>query len=190
MSYTITKNEAFGSVEIAFDSKPSEAVREALKAMKCRWHSVKKVWYGYVTEDAIREAIAGTKKTVAVKEAGNKYGVKVGDIFCASWGYDQTNNDFFQVIALSGSESVRIREVAPQLIKTSNACGMSEDRTFKITNEILPPTSFSVFIKDNEKGDLKRVKDCGDNRPYVNVGHTIASKVNSDTCTVYESWGR
>lgn len=28
----------------------------------------------------------------------NKYGVKVGDIFVSSWGYDQTNVDCYQVI--------------------------------------------------------------------------------------------
>lgn len=43
----ITKNEQFNSYELAFDCKPSEDVRNLLKANGYRWHGVKKVWYGY-----------------------------------------------------------------------------------------------------------------------------------------------
>ena len=34
MKYTITENKNFNSIEIKFDGKPSEAIREALKAYK------------------------------------------------------------------------------------------------------------------------------------------------------------
>lgn len=34
--------------------------------------------------------------------ASANHGVKVGDIFRSSWGYDQTNIDYYQVIAVSG----------------------------------------------------------------------------------------
>lgn len=57
--YTITKNEQFNSIEISFDGKPSEAIREALKAMRFRWHGVKKVWYGYAEPDAVRVILDG-----------------------------------------------------------------------------------------------------------------------------------
>lgn len=40
--------------------------------------------------------------------------VKVGDIFVASWGYDQTNVDFYEVTGLTGA-SVRVREVAKDI---------------------------------------------------------------------------
>ena len=70
MTYTITKNPQFDSLEIAFDGKPSEAIREALKELKFRWHGVKKVWYGYADEDAARAAIEGKPQTVeTVKES-------------------------------------------------------------------------------------------------------------------------
>ena len=44
--YTVSENMEYGSWEIAFDGKPSEAVRAALKEHKFRWHRGKKVWYG------------------------------------------------------------------------------------------------------------------------------------------------
>ena len=42
----IEKNADFGTVEIYFNSKPSQVVREALKTARFRWHAVKKCWYG------------------------------------------------------------------------------------------------------------------------------------------------
>lgn len=63
MEYIITSNSDFNSVEIKFDGKPSEAVRDALKALKFRWHSVKKIWYGYTDEETARAAIESADKT-------------------------------------------------------------------------------------------------------------------------------
>ena len=44
--FTITDNTEYGSLEITFEDKPSEAVRNVLKENKFRWHKVKGVWYG------------------------------------------------------------------------------------------------------------------------------------------------
>lgn len=57
MNYTITNNSQYNSLEISFDGKPSAEVREALKALRFRWHGQKKLWYGYATEEAVRDAI-------------------------------------------------------------------------------------------------------------------------------------
>ncbi len=59
MTYTITNNNKFGSVEISFNEKPSEEIRAALKAQKFRWHSVKKIWYGYADAETLT-AILGS----------------------------------------------------------------------------------------------------------------------------------
>ena len=60
MTYEIRHNAQFSSNEVYFDGKPSEAVREALKQLKLRWHSVKRCWYGYASEETIAAAITGT----------------------------------------------------------------------------------------------------------------------------------
>lgn len=57
MTYTITNNPQFNSLEITFDGKPSEEIRNALKALKFRWHSIKKCWYGYAAEHEVVNAI-------------------------------------------------------------------------------------------------------------------------------------
>lgn len=60
MTYEIRRNEQYNSTEVYFDSKPSDAVREALKAKRFRWHSTKRCWYGYASEEVIAEAITAT----------------------------------------------------------------------------------------------------------------------------------
>jgi len=196
-NYTIKKNDAFNSIEITFAQKPSEETRNALKALRFRWHSVKKVWYGYTTEEEVRAAIDGKKpenKAQSETVKANKFGVKVGDIFYSSWGYDQTNNDFFQVIALVGETSVRVREVNPVCEKSDAVCWAAEDRVFSTnTNgKLLPPSSFSVFIKDQEKGDLKRLKSYaadGKSNPQFSISsYADAHLCSGETIKVYESW--
>ena len=202
MTYTINSNPEFNSIEITFDGKPSEAIRTVLKEMRFRWHGIKKVWYGYKDEETVRTAIEkaenGKPAATATKEKVNKYGVKVGDIFYSSWGYDQTQTDFFQVIALVGETSVKVREVYPTMIDENPTCSMAADRTYKLTNELLPASSHSVFIDDQEHGDLKRIKaGWGKTTEEKNAScyftlssFATAHKCNGETVTVYESWYR
>ena len=202
--FTINTNPEFNSLEIIFNSKPSETIRNTLKDLHFRWHNVKKCWYGYKDLETVKKALENatgekpTAKTTKTKgtENVNKYGVKVGDIFSASWGYEQTNVDFFQVIALVGECSVRVREVCPTMIDEQGISGMSADRTYKLTHEILPPARYSSFINDQENGDLKRIKsgyykdpEEAKNNCFFNLSSFAnAYKCNGDTVTEYESW--
>lgn len=52
-SYTITNNDYFKSIEISFTEKPSDDVRNILKALRFRWHYTKKVWYGYANKQVL-----------------------------------------------------------------------------------------------------------------------------------------
>ena len=73
-AFTIAHNDQFNSVEVSFSGKPSAEVRDALKALRFRWHGQKKVWYGYATEEAVRAAIEGQsgEKTANSTEAAPK----------------------------------------------------------------------------------------------------------------------
>lgn len=69
MEYTITKNPDFNSLEITFTEKPTEEIRNALKALKYRWHGVRRVWYGYTTEEEARAAIDGAGGKESAQDA-------------------------------------------------------------------------------------------------------------------------
>lgn len=203
-NYSIAVNPQFNSIEISFNEKPSEQIREALKALKFRWHGVKKCWYGYSTEAEARKAIEGkaaqdkaSKPSKPAQKAEkapivNKYGVQVGDIFRACWGYEQTNNDFFQVVELVGTSSVRVREVYPEITESKAVSWGSEDRVYKISRDILPPADRSVFIKDQQHGDLKRLTshaaDGVSNPQFKLSSFADAWLVPEGSCIAYESW--
>jgi hypothetical protein len=59
------------------------------------------------------------EKAKARQEFVNPY--KVGDILYGSWGYDQTNIDFFQVVEV-GNRSLKIREIGSRSVRTTSWC--------------------------------------------------------------------
>lgn len=67
MNYTITKNEQYNSLEISFAGKPCEAIRDALKALKFRWHGVRRLWYGYTDETTARAALDGANGSASAQ---------------------------------------------------------------------------------------------------------------------------
>lgn len=170
-------DETWNAVHITFDGIPSVNVRDKMKAVGFKWHKRDKYWFAKQNPKRISVAkkICETKfenetktekpkaeepkpeKEGAKSEKKNKYGVQVGDIFSCTWGYDQTNVDFFQVIKLCGEQSVRVREVVPKIKLREAESPMSATTTYEITREILSPTK-GVFIKNSEEGDLKKLK--------------------------------
>lgn len=86
----------------------------------------------FETAEKVIAAKAERKATRVSVNAADFY--KVGDIVSASWGYDQTNVDFFKVTAVLG-KSVRIVEVASTVKETGFMCGVtSPDPTVEVEN--------------------------------------------------------
>lgn len=192
MKYEVRKNEQYNSNEVYFDGKPSVEVRENLKGLRMRWNSFKKCWYGFVTEEQIADAINGKVETKAVvkkpAEKKNKFGVKVGDMFYASWGYDQTNINIFQVVGLVGEQSVRVREVCPTIAEEDGIGFMSRNVSFNVTNDLLPADDYSVFIKNQKDGDIKRIqKSKWDGGLFFKLD-TFANAYPYDGQKLYNSW--
>jgi hypothetical protein len=66
--------------------------------------------------DSARERAKYKADRAAEKKAFvNPY--KIGDLFCSSWGYDQTNIDYFEVVAVSGS-MMTVRELKQSTAET------------------------------------------------------------------------
>ena len=196
MSYSIAINQKFNSLEISFTEKPSEAIRNILKGFKFRWNPKKSIWYGFADQKELEEALSGNseeikpEKTTRANAKEFDFNVKVGDLFCSSWGYEQTNTTFFQVVELVGKKSVRVREVLPEMVSESPTCGMAADRSYKLTNELLPAKERATFIKDQEKGDLKRLKSYhkdSRNNPQFDVS-SFCDAYKYGGQELYESW--
>ena len=209
------ENKALNGIEIYFMVYPLVGTRDTMKKYGYRWNYKKSCWYAKNTEERkdIAKIICETtvdeykeiaerngaevteikakaeKKVNQPKEKKNKYGVKVGDVFSMSWGYEQTNNNFFQVVALCGEQSVRVVEVVPKRIATEAVSPMSADYTYDIRQCAVKDSS--MWIKDQEKGDIKRLKcyNADGTRPQFYVtSYADAYYVSGDTIKVYDSW--
>lgn len=213
----VEKNEKLNGVEIYFSVYPISVTKNNLKMNGFRWNHKKGCWYAKASDEAQRvaDAIANTtvdnykevaeefgepvteikakksdNKAVAKKsEKKNKFGVKVGDVFHMSWGWEQTNNDFFQVVELAGESSVRVVEVYPKRIASEMVSPMSADYTYDVTECSRPEKS--SWITDQVKGDVKRLKSYnadGSHPQFRVTSYADASLVTSKEITVYDSW--
>lgn len=70
-------------------------------------------WLGRIRSAKIRKLESKVAKKAA-SESPNP--AKVGDILCASWGYDQTNIDWYEVVEVVGKSTVKIREIGAKQI--------------------------------------------------------------------------
>lgn len=90
-----------------------------------------------------------------------QHSLKVGDILYASWGYDQTNIDFYQVVGVL-DKSVKIREIDKKIQNTvSNGYMVVPDRN-KFIGPIL---TRRVSTKDSVKVDSVRYASLWDGKP-------------------------
>lgn len=77
------------------------------------------------TQDTTRElTLAALAARAAYQErkrqpSQNMHGVHVGDLFYASWGYEQTNVDFWQVVELKGKQTAIIRQICSELVEAT-----------------------------------------------------------------------
>lgn len=193
---TILKNEEKNGIELYFNSEPEQSIIDNLKLNGFRWHSVKKCWYAKDSEKSqciINKLNNGeiapskTAQPTTKKEIKNKFGVKVGDIFYMSWGYDQTNLNFFVVVELVGSQSVRIKECVLKTTEESMySHGMARVVAFDPSDYAILESSF--FCKDNPKGKgmLKRVCQTGDS-VYLNMT-SFANAYPYKGKKMYNSW--
>lgn len=109
----------------------------------------------FVTEafDRVHKNKAARKANRA--SAADGHTVKVGDIFTSSWGYEQTNVYYYQVVELKGKSSVVVRRIAGEREYTGAMAGKMTpvknaflDRVDPITKRIQSHDgSKSVYLK-------------------------------------------
>ncbi len=74
-------------------------------------------------------------------------GVEVGDVLVSSWGYDQTNIDYYQVTKLIGKTMVEIREIGCDTEQTGWEQGNSTPRLNKFIGEPMRKQAVNGSVK-------------------------------------------
>jgi len=134
-------------------------------------------YYWYRTLEQRQNAVEGFKdmadsqekykveKKEALKNLVNV--AKVGDILDSSWGYDQTNIDFYEVVGVT-AKSVKIEEIGQTLVEQTG-----------YDSETVVPNRNSR----SGKIMMKRIKSYNKNEYYVSIAsYAIASKWDGSPC--------
>jgi hypothetical protein len=72
--------------------------------------------------------------------------IKLNDVFYSSWGYNQTNVDFFQTVKIL-NRSVIIREIKQERTETDYMCGYTVPRVNDFKNDKIMTKRLSVYKK-------------------------------------------
>ncbi|ECJ2934365.1 hypothetical protein FN906_23505 [Salmonella enterica subsp. enterica] len=99
--------------------------------------------------------------------------VSVGDVFVSSWGYEQTNVNFWQVISLHGKKTVTVRRISAESEYTGSMTG------------------FKTPVLNDFTGDgLKRqIKDIGDGLIIKIEDFETAYKTHPEEKHYFSSYG-
>jgi hypothetical protein len=105
--------------------------------------------------------------------------VKIGDMFRYSWGYDQTNVDYFQVTSISPSgKSATLSPIGSEVVPGTSGMMCCDVTPVK-----------DSFIKDSYNKVLKnkRILHFTDGRPYFTMPCGIATPAQQGE-RAYCSW--
>jgi hypothetical protein len=79
--------------------------------------------------------------------------IKVGDVYYSSWGYEQTNVDFYQVVEVKGKR-VRLVEIGKSEVESSGYSSMAG----MFTADVLSKKALEKVLNDKEVGKWHGVK--------------------------------
>ncbi|HEM5454175.1 hypothetical protein HO944_09415 [Streptococcus suis] len=119
--------------------------------------------------NAKRQASLKPAKTkIKVETSINQHGALVGDVLCSTWGYDQTNYDFYKVIKVTAKtitiEKLNGHDKGTILKNKKTQCYMKDGSEYCIT--LNSYSSASCRIADRfAEGMYKRAED-EMNNPY------------------------
>lgn len=115
----------------------------------------------FIQEQTVaRHRVAAANAERKNERASFQHSYQVGDVLVCSWGYDQTNVDYYQIVEVRGRTVVVIQKIASRTVKPMGS--MSE------TVEAVP----GQFLRDS-KPMVKRVSPGG----YVTIeSYAHASK--------------
>lgn len=133
------------------------------KRQKPDWH------YGFKTEEKrleyVNKWLEGLRLSLLAKaerrreKTAYRHTLKPGDIVYNSWGYDQTNIDFYQVVEAPSGKTVRIRAIKGEL-QTDSDCGAMSGRTMPCKDAFIDDAP--MLLKRVSKGNYLPFKHgCG-----------------------------
>jgi len=138
------------------------------KALKPRFQ------YYFKTREARDEYAQKWIKNTVEREASKKadrakqnapHTLVVGDVLNTSWGYDQTNVDYFQVVELKGKATVKLREISAVSVDDSHVRPYVNEFVGKVFEKRVNSRYNSVKISSCQTATPVRKDDDGKYKP-------------------------
>jgi len=103
--------------------------------------------------------------------------LEIGDILYESWGYDQTNVNYYQVVACKGKCMVQVRPISSRSVDNSHVSPCPD--SFKTWDVLL--SKHSANTKEEQEGAIGWRRATGD-QITLSSGHNWANKCGPDSC--------
>lgn len=139
-------------------------------------------------EESIKEFIANIQKTTSDKEQKSEikkairdnmnHPFKVGQIYYDSWGYDQTNIDFYEVVEVNG-KSLVMREIGAKAVEGTQGHDCQN----------VKPIAGKYFGEPIKKIIQFYIQQDGTPRYYIKSNHGAISLYTKEDNGIYSSWG-
>ena len=109
-------------------------------------------------QQQIEETIASRRRALDFKQKkleerrNFQHGLQVGDILSASWGYDQTNVNFYEVVD-AGEKEVTVREVAQKTVREERGADYVVAVPGKYVGPALRrrPSAYGIKVTDSQR---------------------------------------
>ena len=162
-------------LELSYNKNNKPVARVYKPTPKAKYTNEKQLFGFYFdSEDRRVEFLSDDyKKRIANKQADENYKkdkkdknekeileIKVGDIFKDSWGYEQTNVDYYQVVAKPSKCFVIVKKISSEFTNDNTGCSMSayvkpvlnsfiddKETKYKLNGKSIKTSSFSSANK-------------------------------------------
>lgn len=118
-------------------------------------------------------------------------GIKVGDFFYNSWGYDQTNIDYYKVVALVGKSSVKLLPVVSKTVSSNPPAEMvvpgDDEADFDVILTSKKPGD--EYPSSWRKGDGPVTKRARDGNVVLGKGYSAWPWGGSPNYETSSGWG-
>ena len=116
---TESENRRTGRMVTKYHLLMGSGSKRAKNAMVWEYHSSASSRDSKVDRIVANYERRAREKAQAREDAKNfQHGYQIGDILYSSWGYDQTNVDFYQVTKLIGAKMIEIQEIQGKVVKS------------------------------------------------------------------------
>jgi len=155
-AFSKATHKASGAVAYLFNSKKNYPCAVVFSGKRSKPDLYRAFQNEKIRADSVEKMFAEYNSRAEYKASQKCRELNVGDILVSSWGYEQTNVDFYQVVKLIGNASVSVRRIKASKDYTmsmqGNAMALKDDfcgaeTVYRVNKDSIRINSYSHAYK-------------------------------------------